>query len=46
MPGSRPGYGAAGLRAEHRGEVAAAVKEALDSGGVRVVVVPVEQVRP
>ena len=44
--GVAAGYGAAGLRAEQRGEVAAAVKEALDSGGVRVVVVPVEQVRP
>lgn len=44
--GVAAGYGAAGLRAEHRGEVAAAVKEALDAGGVRVVVVPVEQVRP
>jgi benzoylformate decarboxylase len=39
-------YGAAGMTAQHRGEVAAAVKESLDAGGVRVIAVPVAEVRP
>jgi benzoylformate decarboxylase len=40
------GYGASGVSAEHRGETAAAVKEALDEGGVHVVAVSVAEVRP
>jgi hypothetical protein len=31
---------------EHRGDAAAAVKEALDAGGVHVVAVSVAEVRP
>jgi benzoylformate decarboxylase len=40
------GYGAAGAMAAERGQVAAAVKEALDDGGVHVIAVPVAEVRP
>lgn len=40
------GYGAAGVMAAERGQVAAAVKEALDDGGVHVIGVPVAEVRP
>jgi benzoylformate decarboxylase len=40
------GYGASGVSAEHRGETAAAVKEALDAGGVGVIAVSVAEVRP
>jgi benzoylformate decarboxylase len=40
------GYGASGVSAEHRGETAAAVKEAFDAGGVHVVAVSVAEVRP
>ena len=40
------GYGASGMSAEHHGETAAAVKEALDAGGVHVIAVSVAEVRP
>jgi benzoylformate decarboxylase len=40
------GYGATGRRAEHRGEIAGAVKEALDAGGTQVVAVTVAEARP
>jgi benzoylformate decarboxylase len=40
------GYGAAGVTAGQRGEVAAAVKEAFDAGGVQVIAVPVAEARP
>jgi benzoylformate decarboxylase len=40
------GYGAAGVTVTQHGEVAAAVKEAFDAGGVRVVAVTVAEVRP
>jgi benzoylformate decarboxylase len=40
------GYGAAGAMATERGQVAAAVKEALDDGGVHVITVPVAEARP
>jgi benzoylformate decarboxylase len=40
------GYGADGVAASRRGEVAAAVKEAFDAGGVRIIAVPVAEVRP
>jgi benzoylformate decarboxylase len=40
------GYGAAGRTAAERGQVAAAVKAALDDGGVHVIGVPVAEVRP
>lgn len=40
------GYGAAGAMAAERGQVAAAVEEAIKDGGVHVIGVPVEQVRP
>ena len=40
------GYGAAGVNAGQRGEVAAAVKEAFEAGGVQVVAVTVAEVRP
>lgn len=40
------GYGAAGAMATERGQVAAAVKDALDGGGVHVIGVPVAEVRP
>jgi benzoylformate decarboxylase len=40
------GYGASGVTLEHRGETAAAVKEALEAGGVAVVAVSVAEVRP
>jgi benzoylformate decarboxylase len=39
-------YGAAGWRAEHGGEVAAAVKEAFNAGGTQVVAATVAEVRP
>jgi benzoylformate decarboxylase len=40
------GYGAAGVSVTQHGEVAAAVKDAFDAGGVRVVAVTVAEVRP
>jgi benzoylformate decarboxylase len=40
------GYGAAGAMATERGQVAAAVKQALAGGGVHVIGVPVAEVRP
>jgi benzoylformate decarboxylase len=40
------GYGAAGRRAEHRGEVADVVKEAFYAGGTHVVAVTVAEARP
>ena len=40
------GYGAAGRRIEHRGELAGAVKEAFYAGGTQVVAVTVAEVRP
>lgn len=40
------GYGAAGQRVQRAGEVAGAVKEALDAGGVQVVAIDVAEVRP
>ncbi len=44
--GVAAGYGAAGWRAEHGGEVAAAVKEAFNAGGTQVVAATVAEVRP
>ena len=40
------GYGASGWRAEHAGEVAAAVKEAFNAGGTQVVAATVAEARP
>jgi thiamine pyrophosphate-dependent acetolactate synthase large subunit-like protein len=40
------GYGASGWRAEHGGEVAAAVKEAFNAGGTQVVAATVAEARP
>jgi benzoylformate decarboxylase len=40
------GYGAGGVTVGRRGEVGAAVKEAFAAGGVRVIAVPVAEVRP
>jgi benzoylformate decarboxylase len=40
------GYGASGWRAEHGGEVAAAVKEAFNAGGTQVVATTVAEARP
>ena len=40
------GYGAAGRRVEHRGEIADAVKEAFCTGGPQVVAVTVAEARP
>jgi benzoylformate decarboxylase len=40
------GYGATGVRAEHRGEVGPAVREAFKAGGVQVVAVKVAEARP
>jgi benzoylformate decarboxylase len=44
--GVAEGYGAAGARLKHASEAAAAVADALNSGGVHVIAVPVAEVRP
>ena len=46
MPTVAAGYGAAGRRVEHRGEIADAVKEAFYTGGTQVVAVTVAEARP
>ena len=40
------GYGAAGTWVKQASEAGAAVKEALNAGGVHVIAVPVAEVRP
>lgn len=40
------GYGATGVAVEHPGDIAGAVKEAFDAGGVQVVAIKVAEVRP
>jgi benzoylformate decarboxylase len=40
------GYGATGVTVEHPGDIAGAVKDALDAGGVQVVAIKVGEVRP
>jgi benzoylformate decarboxylase len=44
--GVAEGYGAAGVRVRQASEAGAAVKEALNAGGVHVIAVPVAEVRP
>ena len=40
------GYGATGVTVEHPGDIAGAVKDAFDAGGVQVVAIKVAEVRP
>lgn len=44
--GVASGYGATGITVEHPADIAGAVKDALDAGGVRVVAIKVAEVRP
>ena len=44
--GVASGYGATGVTVEHPGDIAGAVKDAFEAGGVQVVAVKVAEVRP